>query len=62
MAKDKATHHAYIAADQPINVTVGDQADARCFKLFHSLVESGLWACRSSNACASVLSTQTRLP
>ena len=54
MAREKATTpHAYIAADQPINVAVGEQADARWFKLFHALVESGLWA-RLSPAAANV--------
>ena len=44
MKAKEGPHHTVITSDQPVNVVVGDQADGRWFRLFHAVIESGIWA------------------
>ena len=44
MESDSNAHTTVIKHDQPVRVEIGESSDGRWFKLFHAVVESGLWA------------------
>ena len=54
MATEDQPHTTVIRTDEPVSIHVGESTDARWFRLFHAVVESGLWA-RIPPAAAKVL-------
>ena len=47
---ERHKHHIFVEADTEVAVNIGDPADGRWFKMWHSLIESGKWASLTSAA------------
>lgn len=54
MSSKRHKHHVYVEADREITLNVGDARNERWFKVFHAIVESGIWA-RLTPSAAKVL-------